>query len=348
MIAKLEELFVPATLAVLMIVLALGTDTFLTGGNLTNVLTQMSILAIVAFGITIVMVGGAFDLSVGSQAALHGVVAALVMAETGSVWLGVAAGLASGLIIGLVNGITVGVLGINPFIATLGTLVFARGLALALTGGQVVTGLPEGLRAFGTGRLLGIPWIVWLMIACGLIAAYVLHATPFGLRIFAVGNSSEAARLAGIRISRVQIATFVCSGLFAAVAGIAITSRVRSGQPLSGELLELYAIAAAVLGGTSLYGGRGAVWRTVFGVALIAVIQNGLNLLHVPTEYQMIAVGTVFIVAALAETLRTRTSTRRAVRMAVDGAGGPGQPPVVTGNEPADVTTSPSSPASIH
>jgi ribose transport system permease protein len=275
----------------------------------------MAILAIVAFGITIVMVGGAFDLSVGSQAALHGVISALVMVRTDSVWLGVAAGLASGLLVGLLNGLTVGLLGINPFIATLGTLVLARGVALALTGGQVVTGLPDEIREFGTGRPLGLPWIVWLMVVCALIAAYVLHATPFGLRVFALGNSREAARLAGIRVARTQIATFVCSGLFAAVAGIAITSRVRSGQPLSGELLELYAIAAAVLGGTSLYGGRGAVWRTVFGVALIAVIQNGLNLLHVATEYQMIAIGVVFIIAALAETVRTSTSTRRALRV---------------------------------
>lgn len=320
---RLENSFVPLTLVVLIVTLSVTTDTFLTTRNVTNILTQMAILGIVAFGVTIVMVSGAFDLSIGSQTALHGVVAAVVMAETGSIWIGVAAAVLSGLVFGLLNGLIVGGLAINPFIATLGTLVLARGLALTVSDGRVVSGLPAGLSGFGRGGLFGLPWTVVLLIGCFLVASYILHVTPLGLRLYAVGGSVSAARLAGIKVARVQVAAFMVSGLFAAVAGVALTAQVRSGQPLSGELLELYAIAAAVLGGTSLYGGRGAVWRTAVGVALITVIQNGLNLLNASSELQMIAVGIVFIVAALSETVQNkafRIGRSKRVTRVVDGA----------------------------
>lgn len=340
---RIDNAFVPLTLLVIVVALSLTTDTFFTAGNLTNLLMQMAILGIVAFGVTIVMVSGAFDLSIGSQAALHGVVAAVVMVETGSIWLGVFAALVSGVLLGLLNGLLVGRLGINPFIATLGTLVVARGLALAVSGGSVVTGLPEGLAAFGRGSLFGVPWTVVLLIVCFLVASYILHVTPFGLRLFAVGGSKNAARLAGISVPRAQIMAFVVSGLFAAVAGLALVARVRSGQPLSGNLLELYAIAAAVLGGTSLYGGRGAIWRTAIGVALITVIQNGLNLLEVSTEYQQIAVGVVFIVAALSETFRDKQVRRPRASRPSQSPGQNGGPPPP--EDPPPATTPSAEPA---
>jgi ribose transport system permease protein len=307
---ELEPLFVPLTIVVLVILLAILTDTFLQRANLTNVLTQMAVLAIVAFGVTLVMVGGAFDLSVGSQVALHGSVAAMVMVGTGSIWLGVLAGLAAGAFFGLVNGLLVTVLRINPFIVTLGTLVIGRGVALAITGSRPVSGLPEDLRGFGLNTPLGLPWIVWVMIACFALATYVLHLTPFGLHLFATGGNREAARLSGIRVQRITISSFVLSGLFAAVAGIAVTGRLRTGQPTVGTFLELFAVAAVVLGGSSLYGGRGTMWRTLAGVTLIAIIQNGLNLLNVSAPYQQITIGVVFIVAASSEFVR-RLSRRR-------------------------------------
>jgi ribose transport system permease protein len=312
-----EALFVPATILALGAALSIMTDTFLRQGNLVNVATQMAVLAVVSFGVTIVMIGGAFDLSVGSQVALHGSVAALTMQATGSVALGVLAGLASGAAFGAVNGLLVTGLRINPFIVTLGTLVTGRGVALAITGARPVTGLPPALRGFGLDNPLGLPWIVWLMLGCFAVATYLMHATPFGLQVFATGGNREAARLSGIRVDRVTVATFVLSGVFAASAGIAITARLRSGQPTVGVLLELFAVAAVVLGGSSLYGGRGAVWRTLFGVVLIAIIQNGLNLLNVSAPYQQVAIGAVFIVAASSEFVRRfergrrRPSTRR-------------------------------------
>jgi ribose/xylose/arabinose/galactoside ABC-type transport system permease subunit len=306
-----EAIFAPLAMVALFIALSISTDQFLSRANLTNVATQMAILAIVSFGVTIVMIGGAFDLSVGSQAALHGCVAAMVMADTGSIAAGVLAGLASGLTFGLVNGLLVSGLAINPFIATLGTLVIARGIALAITDARPVTGLPSSIREFGLGTPLGVPWLVWLMLGCFLVAAYILHTTPFGLRVFALGGNREAARLSGIRVDRVLVLAFALSGLFAAIAGIAVTARLRAGLPTSGTFLELFAVAAVVLGGSSLYGGRGAIWRTLVGVILIAMIQNGLNLLNVSAAYQQIAIGVVFIVAASSELLRFGAHRRR-------------------------------------
>lgn len=306
-----ETIFAPLALIALFVTLSVSTDQFLGRANLTNVATQMAILAIVSFGVTIVMIGGAFDLSVGSQVALHGSVSALVMADTGSIAAGVVAGLASGIGFGLVNGILVSGLAINPFIATLGTLVIARGIALAITDARPVTGLPPSIREFGLGSPLGIPWLVWLMLVCFVVAAYVLHATPFGLRLFALGGNREAARLSGIRVNRAIILAFALSGLFAAIAGIAVTARLRAGLPTSGTFLELFAVAAVVLGGSSLYGGRGAMWRTLVGVILIAMIQNGLNLLNVSAAYQQITIGLVFIIAASSELLRIAARRRR-------------------------------------
>jgi ribose transport system permease protein len=299
-----ETVFAPLAMVVLFIALSASSDEFLTRGNLLNVATQMAVLAIVAFGVTIVMVSGAFDLSVGSQVALHGCVAAIVMKDTGSITAGVLAGLASGAVFGLVNGLLATRLAINPFIVTLGTLVIGRGIALAITDSRPVTGVPREIREFGLGEPLGVPWIVWLMLGCFVLAAYILHATPYGLRVFATGGNREAARLSGIRVGRVTVTAFVLSGLFAAAAGIALTARLRVGLPTVGTFTELFAVAAVVLGGSSLYGGRGAMWRTLVGVLIIAMIQNGLNLLNVTAAYQQIVIGTVFILAASSELLR--------------------------------------------
>jgi ribose/xylose/arabinose/galactoside ABC-type transport system permease subunit len=310
---QLEAVFAPLAMVALFIALAGASDEFLTRGNLINVATQMAVLAIVSFGVTVVMVSGAFDLSVGSQLALHGCVSAIVMGDTGSIVLGILAGLASGAVFGLVNGLLATRLAINPFIVTLGTLVIGRGIALAITDSRPVTGVPQEIREFGLGEPLGVPWLVWLMLACFAVAGYILHATPYGLRVFATGGNREAARLSGIRVDSVTVTAFVLSGLFAAVAGIALMARVRVGLPTVGTFTELFAVAAVVLGGSSLYGGRGAMWRTLVGVLIIAMIQNGLNLLNVTTAYQQIVIGTVFILAASSELLRIG-SRRRLIR----------------------------------
>jgi ribose transport system permease protein len=187
-------------------------------------------------------------------------------------------------------------------------LVIARGLAQTITDGTAVTGLPLGFTDFVSGDFIGIPNEAW--IAAGfLLASYVvLHHTRLGMQIFAVGGNPEAARLAGISVNRVRTIAFVISGLAMAVAGMVLAGRLYSAQPNSGELLELYAVAAAVLGGTSLYGGRGSVLWTVVGVLLIAVIQNGLTLADIETNIQSVVLGVVFIVAALSGVVRRKSA----------------------------------------
>jgi ribose transport system permease protein len=307
-----EAVSAPVAMVALFIALSLASPYFLTQENIINVGTQMAILAIVSFGVTLVMIAGAFDLSVGSQVALHGCVAAIVMSSTGSIILGVLAGLAGGCVFGLVNGLLTTRLSINPFIVTLGTLEVGRGMALAFTSARPVTGVAESITSFGTGRPLGIPWLVWLMIAAFFVAGYLLHSTQFGLRLYAVGGNREAARLSGIRVDRCLVLAFMLSGLFAAIAGIATTARFGAGLPTTGDSLELFAVAAVVLGGSSLYGGRGAMWRTLVGVIIITIIQNGLVLLNVSSPVQMIVIGGVFILAASSELLRVTAEKSRA------------------------------------
>ncbi|ROO87100.1 ribose transport system permease protein [Actinocorallia herbida] len=309
----LEDVFIPLLLVVLVVVLSTSTGSFLSSGNLLNILSSMAILAIVAFGQTFVIAGGGFDLSVGAQVALHGAVGAIVMRDTGSILLGLAAGVLSGAVFGLVNGLLVIALKVHPFMITLGTSVIGVGTTLIITHAVSIGGLPAEIAGFGVGRPLGVPWIVWVMVVCFAVATFLLSVSPFGLRVLAAGGNREAARLSGLRTERTVVATFVLAGMFAAVAGLATTARLQSAQPTVGEGLELFSVAAAVLGGSALHGGRAAMWRTLLGVLVISVIQNGLNLNGVGDAWQEVTVGIVFILAMSAELLR-RFSRLRAGR----------------------------------
>ena len=290
--------------------LALGTDRFLTPGNLTNVLTQASILAVLACGMTVVIVSGGFDLSVGSNLALSGCLAALAMTAVpaGGIPLGVAVGILSGAGIGLLNGALVAGLGISPFIATLATLVAVRGLALMLSDGAPIEGeegLPEGFVAYGVGRLLGLPLLVWTSLALALVVGWCLHRTAWGLRIFAVGGNREAAFLSGVGVRRHLASAYVACGALAGAAGVMMTARLQSGQPTAGEFYELTAIAAVVLGGASLAGGEGRLWRSMIGVLIMTTLGNGLNLLGVGSYWQRVAIGAVIVAAAALDRRRS-------------------------------------------
>ncbi len=292
-----DKLLVPALFIILVVVLSVLNEHFLTIGNVINVLQQLSILGIVSVGMTFVVIAGGFDLSVGSVVALSGSLAALVMMNYG-ILTGVAAGLCAGLLVGLVNGTMVSKLNVSPFIATLGTLVIARGLALGITGGSAVFDLPSGFAFVGTGQLLGIPIPVIVAFVIFVIGMVVLHTTAFGLKIYAVGGNREASRLSGIKVDRIILATYVICGLTASIAGVVLSARLRAGEPTVGMLMELFSIAAVVLGGTSLQGGEGALARTIIGVLFIGFLENGLNLLNVPYYWQQVIIGTVFVVAA--------------------------------------------------
>lgn len=299
--------FVPVILIALIVALSLLSPYFFTARNFTEILLQAAILGIVSVGTTFVIIGGDLDLSIGANVALSGVVCGMAMTATHeNVALGIVAGLACGALIGLVNGLITTRLRVPAFVATLGTLVIGQGVALTLTNGSSIANLPDAFGALANARVAGLPALVWWMFATFVAGYVLLHRTVFGIRTFAVGGNREAARLAGIRVDAVRVVNFVISGLTGGIGGTLLAARVQAAQPTGGEIFTLYATAAVILGGTSLYGGRGSIVRTFLGVALIALLENGLELLGVPYSNQQVAVGIVFIVAASSEFIRRR------------------------------------------
>jgi ribose transport system permease protein len=298
------------TLVLLALCLAttLITDRFLSPINITNVLLQASVMAVVAMGMTFVIVGGGFDLSVGAVVALSGSIAAMVMLEVG-VLPGVIAGIAAAILVGAVNGFLVTRLNLNSFIATMGTMVLVRGIVLLLTGARPIvgdSGLPDAFLDYARDRFLGVPLIIWTPVVLFAALAWVLHKTAYGRRLYATGGNREAAFLSGIAVDRVRASSFVwCSGL-AGVAGVMLASRLQSGQPTAGEFYELTAIAAVVLGGASLYGGEGKLYKTLIGVLIMVVLANSLNLLNVDSYWQRVAIGLVIIAAAAVDQIKRK------------------------------------------
>jgi ribose/xylose/arabinose/galactoside ABC-type transport system permease subunit len=283
-------------------------DRFLSPININNILMQGAVMTVVSIGMTFVIIGGGFDLSVGSIVALSGIAAAWVMLETNIVF-GIAAGIGVGALIGLINGLIVTKLDVNPFIATLGTMVLFRGLTFVVTDGQPVMG-DEGLQPlfldFALNRVLGVPYLVWLPIFILIVFTWLLHHTAYGVRVFATGGNTEAAYLAGINVNKIRTSTFVWCGTLAGVGGVMLASRLQSGQPTAGGFYELTAITAVVLGGASLYGGTGKLYKTVIGVFIMIVLANALNLANVPSHWQQVAVGSVIVAAAAADRWRHR------------------------------------------
>lgn len=291
--------FLATLIVALGVFLGLASPFFLTGRNLTNILLQVAVLAMVSFGVTMIIIAGHFDLSVGSGLGLVMVVSALVMRDSGSVLLGILAGFGVGLSVGLVNGVLVTALRVPSFIATLGMLVAARGIGRGLSDGQTIGDIPSGFVDFMNGSFLGLRAIVWVAIGVFVAFHIVLRHTRLGVQLYAVGGNPRAARLAGLRVSWIQTTAFLFSCAAFTIAGVSLLGRLGSADPNSGTLLELYSVAAVVVGGTSLYGGRGSIPRTLLGVLLIGIIQNGLNLLNVDPDLQMAILGGVFILAAI-------------------------------------------------
>jgi ribose transport system permease protein len=295
------------TLLTLCFVTTLLTDRFLSPLNLTNILVQSSIMAVIAIGMTFVIIGGGFDLSVGSTVALAGCIAAMMIVKFG-VAVGVLAGIAAGGAVGLANGVIIAKLGVNPFITTLGTMVLVRGVVYLITGGAPVgdEGLPAAFIAFGSARFLGIHYLVWVPAFLLLVLSVVLQATPYGRRVYATGGNREAAYLSGVPVERIIASTYAWCGVLAGVAGVMLAARLQSGQPTAGEFYELTAIAAVILGGASLQGGEGTLYKSIIGVFIMVVLGNSLNLLNVDSYWQRVAIGTVIIAAAAADRLRSR------------------------------------------
>ena len=283
---------------------------FLTQSNLLNVLLQSSITTIVAVGQTYVILTSGIDLSVGSVVALCAVVLGLLLKAGVPVFVAIPAALVAGMIIGLVNGVIITKASVPPFIMTLGMMGIARGLALILTGGQSLYTFPEGFRfVFGSGFLWIIPMPAVIAAIVVGVGAYILHSTRFGRYIYAVGGNAEAARLSGLPVVRVTIGAYVVAGITYAIGAAVLTARINSAQPIAGQGYELDAIAAVVLGGTSLFGGEGSLFGTVLGALLMGVLRNGLNLLNVSSFVQQVIIGGVIILAVAVDKLRRRSGS---------------------------------------
>jgi ribose transport system permease protein len=302
-----RRLSVLGILLLICLVFALGSSEFLTASNLLNVALQTSIIAIVAIGMTFVILTAGIDLSVGSLMALCGAVAAGIAVRQGmDTYLSISIALGVGLILGAINGLMVVRGGIPPFVATLSMLAIARGLTLVYTQGRPIAGLDERFIYWGTGQVWGIPIPVIIMILIAIIAHIVTRYTPFGLHVYSTGGNEETTRLAGISPDRIKIAVYMISGFIAAIGGVLLTARLWSAQPNAAAGWELDAIAAPVLGGTSLFGGVGSIGGTVIGAFIIGVLSNGLNLMGVPSYYQQVIKGLVLILAVTVDLINKR------------------------------------------
>jgi ribose transport system permease protein len=302
-----SQLAAAGALIVVFVFLSFASPVFLSADNLFNIGSQTAVVAVIAIGMTLVIITAGIDLSVGSVAALSGVIGVMMMSQAGlPVPLAILGGTLVGATCGLVNGLLVSVAGLNPFIATLGMLTVARGLTFISTNAVAVFGAPNSFRLLGQGVIGPIP-ISILMIVLVAVAGYiVLSRTRLGRYAYAMGSNLEAARLSGIPIKRYLTSVYVISGALAGFGGMIAASRVNSGQPNFGIGLELDVIAAAVIGGASLFGGQGTVVGTLIGAFLVALIRNGSVLLDINTFYQQVIIGVVIWLAVIWDQYRRR------------------------------------------
>lgn len=288
-------------LTLLVVVITIMNQQFLSPDNLLNLLRQVSINGLIAFGMTFVILTGGIDLSVGSILAFSSAMTALIITSGIDPMFAMLLGCLVGLLAGAINGLLVTAGGMAPFIATLATMTIYRGATLVVTEGNPITGLGDSLmfQLFGKGYFFGIPVPAVTMIITFVILYIILNKTVFGRETYAIGGNETAAALSGIKVNRRKIMIYALSGLMSALAGIILASRLDSAQPTAGETYELDAIAAVVLGGTSLMGGKGRIVGTLIGVLIIGVLNNGLNLVGVSSFYQQIIKGLVIVVAVL-------------------------------------------------
>ena len=281
--------------------LSVLTPDFLTVSNLLNVLQQTSINAVIAIGMTFVILSAGIDLSVGSLVALSGVALAFALQAGAPIPLAILAGLAAGGAAGLVNGLLITRGKLPPFIATLGMMSVARGITLFWTDGRPVSGFDAAFRSLATGKVLMIPAPVLLTALLYLGAHFLLNRTRFGLYVYAIGGNEEATRLSGVAVRMHKTMVYVLAGLMSAVASVILTARLNSAQPIAGMMYELDAIAATVIGGTSLLGGSGTIGGTLIGALVMGVLRNGLNLLGISSFLQQVVIGLVIIAAVLVD-----------------------------------------------
>lgn len=294
---------------VLGLILALSSEHFLTANNLLNLLDQSVVIGVVAIGMTFVILTGGIDLSVGSVAGLTGIILGLAMREMpipAALFLAIACGAA----IGLLSGVLVAVFGLAPFVVTLGMMAICRSLAYVVSGQQSISDVPESLGRLVDSSTLGVPMNVVILLSCYAVAWAYLTWAKGGRTIYAIGSNLEAARIAGLAATRYRILVYVVCGALSTLSVALIAGQLLSIDPLAGNGMELDAIAAVVIGGASLFGGRGSVLGTLMGVFIMVMIRNGMNLLGISPFWQGAAIGSIIIGAVLIERLMARRTTR--------------------------------------
>lgn len=279
------------------VIMVFASDSFLSVANITNIMRQVSIIAIIAAGMTFVILTGGIDLSVGAIMALSGTIAAGLMVAGLNASLALLAGIGIGIGFGVFNGALVAFAGMPSIIVTLATMGIARGFGLMYSGGYPISGLPSWIKFFGGGTVLGIQMPILIMLVVYVLAWVLLERTPFGRHVYAIGGNETATRLSGVRVGRAKLLVYILSGFTASIAAIVLTSRLMSGQPNAGAGFELDAIAAVVLGGTSIAGGRGSVVGTLIGALLLGVLNNGLNMMGVDPYVQNVIKGGIILLA---------------------------------------------------
>ncbi|HTA70808.1 MAG TPA: ABC transporter permease [Bryobacteraceae bacterium] len=302
MIQRLLPFF---TLLALFIILSIASPNFLTSTNLSSVVRQTAVINIMALGMTVIIIAGGIDLSVGSILALAGLLGAMTMEKHGIGW-GIAAGMLVGMLCGFANGLMITSLRISPFIVTLGTMGIYRGFALIISKGLPVHEIPPSFSYLGEGTLLGVPFVLWILLLCAVVTHVMLEHTRHGRYAFSIGSNPDAAFYAGVPVKFHTTVVYAGAGLLTGLAGMIEVSRLMTGQPTGGQGYELTAIAAVVIGGGSLRGGEGSVLGTLVGAFIMGLLANGSDLLGTNPYWQQVIIGAVIILAVAFDELRKR------------------------------------------
>lgn len=297
------------TLIALFAGLSLASPHFLTGTNLSSVVRQTAVINIMALGMTLIIIGGGIDLSVGSILAFGGLLGTMAMEKGMPIPVGIAIGIGAGMMWGFANGFLTTSLRINPFIVTLGTLGIVRGIALIISNGLPVHQIPQAFSYLGEGTLLGVPFVLWILLLCAVAVHVILDHTRLGRSAFAIGSNPEAALYAGINVGFVTVAVYSIGGMLTGLAGMIEASRLMTGQPTAGQGYELQAIAAVVIGGGSLRGGEGSVVGTLVGAFIMGLLANGSDLLGISPYLQQAIIGAIIILAVAVDEFRKRKLT---------------------------------------
>ena len=294
------------TLIVLFVALAIASPNFLTGTNLSSVARQTAVINIMSLGMTIIIIAGGIDLSVGAILAIGGLAGTMAMERGLPIPVSIGVGVGVGLFWGFVNGFLTTMLRIPPFIVTLGTLGIIRGITLIISKGLPVHKIPRGFSFLGEGNLLGVPFVLWILVACALLTHFILENTRMGRYAYAIGSNELAAVYAGVPVTFHTTAVYAFGGMLTGLAGMIEASRLMTGQPMAGVGYELQAIAAVVIGGGSLHGGEGSVVGTLVGAFIMGLLSNGSDLLGISPYWQQAIIGAVIILAVTVDEMRKR------------------------------------------